>query len=653
MIRRNTVFDQFIRRAALACLLVLATSALVAQAQTFSTPKNISNDTGDSVLPLVAVDSSGNINVVWLDNTPGNFAVFFSRSSDGGATFSSPKNIGSNNSSNTGVGQQNIAVDSSGNINVVWHAFVGTLGNADIFFSRSSDGGVTFSTPKDTSNNLSFSTAQQIALDSSGNINLVWHGEAFGSSILDIFFSRSSDGGATFSTPKNLSNNVGFCSSCSRLPQIAVDSSGNINLVWEGLAGVGNIDIFFRRSTDGGVTFSTPKNLSNNAGTSQGAQIAVDSSGNINVVWEDNAPGQYDIFLSRSSDGGATFSTPRNLSTNTGTSFNPHIAVDSSGNINVVWEDNTPGLLDVFFSRSSDGGTTFSTPRNLSNNNTATSLHPEIAVDSSGNINVVWEDNAPGQYDIFISRSTDGGATFSTPKNVSSNTGWSLEPQIALDPRGNINVVWEDNTPGNYDIFFASGILCSDSSRYNKLSPVNGRFGQFCYRDLEGRDDIEIDPEWLAANIVTASLLPTCGPQQMHREARDAFLQAFAIIDADPVLRDQVLQCNGLFVPRYQREAPHEPQCLSNHSWGSAIDLNYFNTETECKNVPPYEVCWMTGLPGDGQPSPENQMLWDQAFGTLGFFQWGYFFDKGREDPMHFEVDAGTLAPVCVLAPSR
>ncbi len=641
---RGSIFDQFTRRVALAGLVALSTSALVAQAQTFSTPKNISNTTGASGLPLIAVDSSGNINVVWMDNTPGDYAVFFSRSSDGGATFSSPKNIGSNNSRSIGFGQQNIAVDSSGNINVVWHAFVGSAGNVDIFFSRSADGGATFSTPKDISSSLLFSTAQQIALDSSGNINVVWHGEAFGSSITDIFFSRSTDGGATFSTPKNLSNNTGFCSSCSRLAQIAIDSGGNIDVVWEGLAGFGNIDIFFSGSGDGGATFSTPKNLSNNAGTSQGAQIAVDSSGNINVVWVDNNPGNQDIFFSGSSDGGTTFSVPKNLSNNTGQSYNPHIAVDPTGDINILWEDTTPGNVDVFFSRSSDGGATFSTPKSLSNSR-GSPLHPQMAVDSSGNINVVWQDAAPGQFDIFLSRSTDGGITFSTPMNVSNNTGYSLEPQVALDSGGNIDVVWEDNTPGNYDIFFARGILCSDSSRYNKLSPVNGRFGQFCYRDLEG-DDIEIDSQWLTANIVTASLLPTCGPQQMHREARDALLQAFAMIDADPVLRDQVVQCNGLFVPRYQREAPHEPQFLSNHSWGSAIDLNYINTETECKNVPPYEVCRMTGLPGDGQPSPENQMLWDQAFGTLGFFQWGYFFGEGREDPMHFEVDAGTLAPV-------
>src|SRR2546426_5548687 len=256
MIRVNTFFDQFIRRGVLAGLLALATSALVAQAQVFSTPKNISNNTGNSLQPRIAVDSSGNINVVWRDDTLGHFDILFSRSVDGGASFPTPKNL-SNNSAGTSLPL--IAVDSSGNINVVWDGRVGSLGNVDIFFSRSSDGGATFSTPKDLSNNLAFSSQPQIALDSSGNITLVWAGQ------VDIFFSRSIDGGVTFSPPKNVSNSTPVFGAFAAVPQIAVDSGSNINVVWRGL-GIGPVDTFFSRSTDGGVTFSARKRISNSTG---------------------------------------------------------------------------------------------------------------------------------------------------------------------------------------------------------------------------------------------------------------------------------------------------------------------------------------------------------------------------------------------------
>src|SRR5438552_683341 len=103
--------------------------------------------------------------------------------------------------------------------------------------------------------------------------------------------------------------------------------------------------------------FSNPKNVSND-GNAEFAQIAVDSKGNINVVWDES--GIFDIFFSRSTDGGVTFSPRKNISNNAGSSVFPQIAADSNGNINVVWEDSTPGNFCILFTRSSDGGITFS-----------------------------------------------------------------------------------------------------------------------------------------------------------------------------------------------------------------------------------------------------------------------------------------------------
>ncbi len=61
---------------------------------------------------------------------------------------------------------------------------------------------------------------------------------------------------------------------------------------------------------------------------------------------------------------------------------------------------------------------------------------------------------------IFFSRSTDGGQTFSEPNNLSENSADSVkscEPQISS--HGNkIYVVWQDetdSTSGNFDIFFS------------------------------------------------------------------------------------------------------------------------------------------------------------------------------------------------------
>src|SRR5205823_3988684 len=68
---------------------------------------------------------------------------------------------------------------------------------------------------------------------------------------------------------------------------------------------------------------------------------------------------------------------------------------------------------------------------------------------------VAWEDTTPGNRDILFTRSTDSGATFlSTPLNLSNNSGLSAAVQIAADKSGDINVAWQDSTPGVSQILF-------------------------------------------------------------------------------------------------------------------------------------------------------------------------------------------------------
>ena len=55
----------------------------------------------------------------------------------------------------------------------------------------------------------------------------------------------------------------------------------------------------------------------------------------------------------------------------------------------------------------------------------------------------VWNDNTPGNDEIFFSGSHDDGETFSTPLNISRNAENSQESQVKCDGN-NVYVVWED-----------------------------------------------------------------------------------------------------------------------------------------------------------------------------------------------------------------
>jgi len=425
-------------------ILALSLLCITAQAQVFSSPKNISHNTDNSFTPQVAVDGAGNIYAVWEDDTATNSNILFSRSSDGGATFSTPGNVSKSSGSSF---NPRISVDGQGGINVVWVS--DATGNNDIFFSRSTDGGNSFSTPLNLSNDAPDSLSPQLAVDASGSINVVWESDdiKFG-----VLFSHSTDGGATFSTPVDLATNTGGSFGA----QLVVAVDGSINVVWEDDSN-SQSNISFSRSTDQGATFSAPKNLSSNLVNSFGAQIAADASGNIDVIWADSTPGNYDIFFSRSTDQGASFSSPKNVSNSAGNSLHAQIGVDATDGIYVVWQENVPADFnnkDIFFVRSSDSGVNFSAPANLSNN-VGNSSNSWITVDATGAINVSWEDTTSSLANIFFTRSQDAGATFPAAQNLSNDSGSSSDAQIAADKNSDLNVVWSDDTSGVSQVLFS------------------------------------------------------------------------------------------------------------------------------------------------------------------------------------------------------
>jgi len=424
-----------------------------ASAQVFSVPKNISNSSSYSITPQVAVDAAGNIDVAWVDDTAGNRDIFFSRWTNGDATFSKSRNI----SDISGMSlDPRMAVDTLGVINVVW--VDNTSSPQAIFFSRSTDG-ANFSTPLNLSGRSANSTNPQIAVDTNGSVHVVWENDDVP---LGVFYTQLVNGGTSFSPPVNLATNLNG----SVGPQLGIDGSGDIFVVWEDDFN-NQSDISFSRSLDKGATFSAAKNLSNNPGKSSSPQVAVDANGNIDVSWIDTTPGNAEVFFSRSTDQGVTFAGVKNVSNGTGTSTRPQISADAGGNIYLVWQADVPPTphRHIFVACSSDGGATFSSSLNLSGNS-GDATFPWLSVDAAGNVNVGWTDTdtAQGNTQIFFTQSTDHGAVFPAKQNLSNDDGFAADVQMAADSKGNLEVTWSDDASGVSQIYF---------SRYSNPLKVN------------------------------------------------------------------------------------------------------------------------------------------------------------------------------------
>jgi hypothetical protein len=177
--------------------------------------------------------------------------------------------------------------------------------------------------------------------------------------------------------------------------------------------------------------------------------MAVDSLKNYYVFYADETPGNYEIFFKKSTDSGTAWTTQR-LTWNAGTSQGVDVAIDIDDNIHLVWMDTTPGNFEIFYKNSTDGGSTWSTKQVSMTPDT--SMMPAIVTDSNKNIHVVWHDNSPGNYEIFYAMSTDSGTTWAS-KRLTWNQGESMIPALAVDSTDVIHLVWSDSSPGNLEIY--------------------------------------------------------------------------------------------------------------------------------------------------------------------------------------------------------
>jgi hypothetical protein len=312
-------------------------------------------------------------------------------------------------------------------------------------YDRASDPWVTFAPNGDV---------YQISLSASADVT-----------VSAVLVSKSVDGGDTWSEPTTLARNVsafGFGPGFNDKESITADPgvASNVYAVWDrsrfpsdqaGVTAQMNAasirgDIIFSRTTDGGETWETPRDILglNQNEFTVGNQIAVLPDGTLVDVFEDGngsgrepSPNQFHQSIIRSTDKGVTWSKVIDISKDgsiavrdpdTGAGIRagaglPDIAVGPNGTIYVVWSDGRfSGFAhdDVALSRSTDGGLTWSNPIKVNASPSGVAAFtPSVDVSSDGTVAVTYYDfrnNTPSTStlptDAFAIFSHDGGATF-------------------------------------------------------------------------------------------------------------------------------------------------------------------------------------------------------------------------------------------------
>jgi hypothetical protein len=232
-----------------------------------------------------------------------------------------------------------------------------------------------------------------IAVDSQGGVWVAWQSPL--SDTNSEIYARYRPAGGDWDTLMRVTDNTVQ----DEAPSLAVGSGDVAHLAWHSYS-TGNWDILYSRYEAG--SWTPAENVSNTPSRSYLPDLAADGAGNVFVAWADEIDGpNHSQVLCRRWDG-STWLPWTQVSSSTKALY-PAIAADDSGNLYAVWTDYRGAQPETYFSYSTDYGATWLGDENVSNS-AASSYYPDVAAQPGGCAHVVWQDASPGQLDIFYSQ---------------------------------------------------------------------------------------------------------------------------------------------------------------------------------------------------------------------------------------------------------
>jgi len=299
--------------------------------------------------------------------------VYVSYSDDRGVTQSAPVKVNAEPESILGDGENRPKIIvRKGVVYVSYTQGLAKPMSGDIRFSRSTDGGKSFSAPITVNDNREIISHRfdSMAVNGKGHVYIAWldkreqsaaekKGEKYNGSA--IYYATSENGGISFRRNVKIADHV--CECCRTA--MAIDADDYPVVVWRHIYGT-NIRDHALVKLDGKMA---PARLSHeNWNTAScphhGPSLSIAADGSYHAAWFNNAPERHGLFYAHSTDQGKTFSAPLNFGNFDAQAARPYV-LSLGSRVYLVWKEFDGEDTGIFGMHSSDGGKSWSAPEKL------------------------------------------------------------------------------------------------------------------------------------------------------------------------------------------------------------------------------------------------------------------------------------------------
>ena len=372
--------------------------------------------------------------------------------------------------------------------------------SAEVLVTMSNDNGLTWSTPEVISSAVGTKTVEAWSVHVIGNQVFVGYENDPGND--DVYFNYFD--GAVWTGEQYIDKGFPEGAGVERDWRMDVSQgTSGINIVFafgtEPDVGGTNEDLYVTSSQDGGVNFGSAVYVPSTPAQAEDVddiRVAVEGD-DAYVVWADDRSGLNDMFMQKSTDGGATwttFATEKQIDQDATGDAQFGMDLDVNGStVGIVWNEERPdgGNEQLRGVVSTDGGTTLGSDLLVGNYTPVTDDvdNPVVAVAQNGNVVACWEDNRSGGDEIYVASTTDGGTSWNADALASKvGSGGGFPRATAGGASDTLGFGWGTGSlfPNQYESVYTldGGVTFSSTLTLSDNPAADVDFAEIAYDDV-------------------------------------------------------------------------------------------------------------------------------------------------------------------------